>query len=107
MYAHRSLESSTRCCSKILETEPERLLAAAHRRVGEDAAVHRRLPASVSGARGRRRGGCATGSTSTAPAEYLARVHLSLINAPGRWDFDDPAQVRELVRDELLGGIVA
>ena len=40
-------------------------------------------------------------------AEYLARAILSLINAPGRWDLDDPAQVRELVRGELLGGIVA
>ena len=40
-------------------------------------------------------------------AEYLARAILSLINAPGRWDLDDLAQVRELVRCELLGGIVA
>jgi AcrR family transcriptional regulator len=40
-------------------------------------------------------------------AEYLARAILSLINAAGRWDLDDPAQVRELVRGELLGGIVA
>ena len=40
-------------------------------------------------------------------AEYLARAILSLINAAGRWDLDDPAQVRELVRSELLGGIVA
>jgi len=39
-------------------------------------------------------------------AEYLARCILSLINAPGRWDFADPAQVREVVRAELLGGIV-
>jgi len=30
-------------------------------------------------------------------AEYLARAILSLINAAGRWDLDDPAQVRELV----------
>jgi AcrR family transcriptional regulator len=40
-------------------------------------------------------------------AEYLARAILSLINAAGRWDLDDPVQVRELVRGELLGGIVA
>jgi hypothetical protein len=40
-------------------------------------------------------------------AEYLARAILSLIGAPGRWDLDDPAQVRDLVRSELLGGITA
>jgi AcrR family transcriptional regulator len=40
-------------------------------------------------------------------AEYLARSIVSLIGAPGRWDFDDPDQVRELVRVELLGGIAA
>lgn len=39
-------------------------------------------------------------------AEYLARAVLSLIGAPGRWDLDDPDQVTELVRDELVGGIV-
>ena len=31
-------------------------------------------------------------------AEYLARSILSLINAPGRWNLDDPAQVTALVR---------
>ena len=39
-------------------------------------------------------------------AEYLARCILSLINAPGRWDLDDPEQVHDLVRGALLGGIV-
>ena len=38
-------------------------------------------------------------------ADYLARGILSLIGSPGRWDLEDDAQVRELVRDELLGGI--
>jgi AcrR family transcriptional regulator len=38
-------------------------------------------------------------------ADYLARGILSLIASPGRWDFDEPAQVRDLVRSELLGGI--
>jgi AcrR family transcriptional regulator len=40
-------------------------------------------------------------------ADYLARGILSLIGEAGRWDFSDPAQVRAVVRDELLGGIVA
>jgi AcrR family transcriptional regulator len=40
-------------------------------------------------------------------AEYLARMLLSHINAQGRWDLTDRAQVAELVRVELLAGILA
>ena len=32
---------------------------------------------------------------------------LSLIASPGRHDLDDPAEVRRLVRRELLGGVLA
>jgi AcrR family transcriptional regulator len=39
-------------------------------------------------------------------ADYVARMLLSLIGSPGRWDLSDPAAVHELVRDELLGGIL-
>jgi AcrR family transcriptional regulator len=39
-------------------------------------------------------------------ADFLARMVLSYMAAPGRWDLDDPAQVSRLVRAELLGGIV-
>jgi len=39
-------------------------------------------------------------------ADYVARMLLSLIGSPGRWDLSDPAAVRELVRDDLLGGIL-
>jgi AcrR family transcriptional regulator len=38
-------------------------------------------------------------------ATFLARMVLSYISAPGRWDLDDPDQVRRLVRCELLAGI--
>jgi len=31
---------------------------------------------------------------------------LSYIAAPGRWDLDDPVQVAQLVRAELLAGVV-
>jgi AcrR family transcriptional regulator len=40
-------------------------------------------------------------------AEYVARMVVSHINAQGRWDLADPAQVAELVRTEVLAGIVA
>jgi AcrR family transcriptional regulator len=39
-------------------------------------------------------------------ADFLARMILSFISAPGRWDLDDPEQVAQLVRTELLAGVV-
>ncbi len=39
-------------------------------------------------------------------ADFLARMILSFISAPGRWDLDDPGQVAQLVRAELLAGVV-
>ncbi len=40
-------------------------------------------------------------------ADFLARMILSYIGAPGHWDLSDPAQVATLVRTELLAGVVA
>jgi len=40
-------------------------------------------------------------------ADFLAHMVLSYIASPGRWDLDDPEQVRRLVRCELLAGIEA
>jgi AcrR family transcriptional regulator len=40
-------------------------------------------------------------------AEFLARMVLSYISSPGRFDLDDEDQVRDLVRCELLGGVLA
>ena len=39
-------------------------------------------------------------------ADFLARMVLSYVGAAGRWNLDDPAQLTELVRGELLSGIV-
>ena len=39
-------------------------------------------------------------------ADFVARTALSVMASPGRWDLTDPAQVRELVRGELLAGIL-
>ncbi len=39
-------------------------------------------------------------------SDYLARMTLSLICAPGSWDLEDPEQTAELVRSQLLAGIV-
>lgn len=39
-------------------------------------------------------------------ADLVARMALSYLGTPGRWDLADPAQVRRLVRDHLLAGIL-
>jgi AcrR family transcriptional regulator len=41
-----------------------------------------------------------------AAGEYVARLVVSLIGSPGRWDLDDPEQVDLLVRTEVLAGLV-
>ena len=49
--------------------------------------------------------GVADEATRAAHADYLARMVLSCISAPGRFDLGDADQVRELVRCELLAGV--
>jgi AcrR family transcriptional regulator len=39
-------------------------------------------------------------------AEYVARMVLSLVGAPGRWDLGDRCEVRELVRSEFVAGLL-
>jgi hypothetical protein len=41
-----------------------------------------------------------------AAGEYVARLVVSLISSPGRWNLDDPEQVDLLVRTEVLAGLV-
>ena len=40
-------------------------------------------------------------------ADLVARLVLSHLGTPGRWDLRDPVAVRELVRTRLLAGILA
>lgn len=39
-------------------------------------------------------------------AAHLARLFLSYLGSPGRWDLDDPVQVGELVRTQFLAGVL-
>jgi AcrR family transcriptional regulator len=104
-YAHRSVTEHA-ILGKILDTEPERLLPLLTVESAKTLPfiadfLHPYL-VRESGA-GRLRAGVDIDGA----AEYLARCILMLINAPGRWDLEDPEQVRDLVASELLGGIVA
>ena len=104
-YAHRSVTEHV-VLRKILDTEPERLLPLLTVESAKTLPfiadfLHPYLVREAEEGRLRQ------GVELDRAAEYLARCILSLINAPGRWDLDDRAQVHELVRGELLGGIVA
>jgi AcrR family transcriptional regulator len=104
-YAHRSVGEHV-VLRKILATEPERLLPlltveSAKTQPFIAAFLHPYLAREADAGRLR------PGIDLDGAADYLARCILSLINAPGRWNLENPAQVHELVRVELLGGIVA
>jgi AcrR family transcriptional regulator len=40
-------------------------------------------------------------------ADHGARLVLSYVGSPGRWDLADPDEARRLVRDRLLAGVLA
>jgi AcrR family transcriptional regulator len=90
---------------KVLETDPDRLNALItvqqHRVIGAIAAYF--LPLLV---RDQEAGIVRPGADLEHAAEYVARLSLSLIASPGRHDLGDPAEVRRLVRNELLGGVL-
>lgn len=92
--------------NKVLDTEPDRLLplitVEQDRVLGFITAFL--LPYLE---REQREGRIRDGVHLDATADYVARMVLSLISSPGRWDMADPDQVRELVRGELLGGVLA
>ena len=103
-YAHRSVAEHV-VLRKILDTEPERLLPLLTVESAKTMPfiadfLHPYLVREAEAGRLR------AGVDLDGAAEYLARCILMLINAPGRWDLEDPDQVRDLVASELLGGIV-
>jgi AcrR family transcriptional regulator len=104
VFAHRSIQEHE-VLRKVLETEPERLLplitVEQHRVL--DFITAFLLPYLE---REQRAGRVRPGVDLEAATEYVARLVLSLIGSPGRWDMEDPGQVRVLVREELLGGIL-
>jgi AcrR family transcriptional regulator len=103
-FAHRSLQEHD-VLQKVLETEPERLLplitVEQHRVLQFITAFL--LPYLE---REQQAGRIRDDLDLEMAAAFVARMVLSLIGSPGRWDMEDPAQVHELVRDELLGGVL-
>jgi len=100
-FARRSLLEH-QVLQKVLQTEPEVLLpqltVEGNRTVG---AISTFLVPYLE------RHGLAPGVDARQAADFLARMILSYISSPGRWDLSDPHQVATLVRTELLAGIVS
>ncbi|HET9769267.1 MAG TPA: TetR/AcrR family transcriptional regulator [Acidimicrobiia bacterium] len=91
---------------RVVQTEPERLLPLL------TVESFRILPL-IAGFlvpyldRERRAGRLREGADIDRTADYIARMVLSCIGATGVYDLDDPAEVRLLVREQLLAGVLA
>jgi AcrR family transcriptional regulator len=99
-FAHRSIEEHE-VLQRILQTEPDLLLPTL---TVEGTGTQQLIGAFLVPYLVRHQ--LAPGVDVRQAADFLARMVLSYIASPGRWDLDDPAQVAHLVRAELLGGIV-
>ncbi len=105
LFARRSVQEH-QVLQKMLVTEPERLLPLLTTEAGKTlpfiaAFLHPYL------VREQQAGRLRDGVDLDRAAEYLARGILALIGEAGRWDFTDRAQVADVVRNELLGGITS
>jgi AcrR family transcriptional regulator len=100
VFAHRAL-ADHEVLQRVLQTEPETLLP---KLTVEAAGTQELIAQFLEPYLERHR--LAPGVDRQEAAEFLARMALSYVAAPGRWDLDDPAQVAPLVRAELLGGIL-
>ncbi len=101
VFAHRAILDHE-VLQKVLDPEPERLLpqltVSAPLFTG---VVRDELSELLAGEPLR------PGVDRDAAADHLARMFLSYMTSPGRWDLDDPGQVRHLVRRQLLAGVLA
>lgn len=99
-FAHRDI-AAHEVLQRVLQTEPDLLLP---KLTVEAAGTQQMIAAFLEPYLGAER--LAPGVGVPQAAGFLARMVLSYISAPGRWDLDDPDQVARLVRAELLGGIL-
>jgi AcrR family transcriptional regulator len=101
MFAHRSIVEHE-VLQRVMQTEPEKLLPAL---TFESIRIRDGIAEFLIPYLEQR--GVAAGVDLEEAADFLARMVLSYMSAPGRWDLDDPDQVAQLVRAELLAGVVA
>ncbi len=99
VFAHRALVQHE-VLQRILQTEPEILLP---RLTVEASETHTLVAAFLVPYLVRH--GMTEDTGLDEAADFLARMVLSYIASPGRWDLNDPVQVSRLVRAELLAGI--
>ena len=100
LFAHRAV-AEHEVLQRVLQTEPELLLPTLTvEATGTQSLIAWFLTPYLE------RHQLAPGIDVAEAADFLARMVLSFISSPGRWELDDPAQVARLVRAELLGGIV-
>ncbi len=97
----RSLLAEHEVFQKVVDTEPERLLP--H--------LSQSAPLVLDAVRTYIRPlldevDLAEGVDPDEAAEWLARNVLSFLMAAGQWDLDDRAEVRRLVREQILAGVV-
>ena len=100
IHAHQAVADHT-VLQKVLETEPERLLPQLTQSAPQVQEVLRDYLAEKL-----RHERLRPGVDPVQAGDWLARMGLSFILAGGRWDLEDPASVRHLVRDELLVSIL-
>jgi AcrR family transcriptional regulator len=103
MFAHRAFEEHA-VLQKVLETEPDRLLPQLTLESTRLVAFVRTFLAEPLD---RARPRLVPGLDVDWASDHVARLVVSFVGTPGRWDLTDRAQVGELVRTELLAGVVA
>jgi AcrR family transcriptional regulator len=99
-FAHRSIVEHE-VLQRVMQTEPEKLLPAL---TVESIRIRQGIAEFL--VPYLRERGVVAGVDPEEAADFLARMVLSYMSAPGRWDLDDPVQVAQLVRAELLSGVV-
>ena len=104
-FARKALAEHT-VFQRVVQTEPERLVPLI------TVEANRILP--MIGAflvpfleRERQAGRLRAGADIGRTADYIARMVLSCIGSPGVYDFDDPAEIKLLVREQLLAGVLS
>ncbi|MGA8726558.1 MAG: TetR/AcrR family transcriptional regulator [Acidimicrobiales bacterium] len=100
-FAHRAILEH-QVLQRVLQTEPEKLLPAL---TVESNRIRSGIAAFLVPFLEER--GIAEGVDPGEASDFLARMLLSYMAQPGRWDLEDPAQVARLVRSELLAGVVS